>query len=101
MTDAKRQSAAPDRIFATVNGLSTRLPDGGRQLIGGWSQDPHRPRAVEYVRADLMAEVLSEVERLSGHLRNFVESYPNDTSSDIDASLWCADNLRKRLGGAS
>lgn len=99
MTDPKRQSAAPARIFATVNGLSTRLPDGGRQLIGGWSQDPHRPRVVEYVRADLMAEVLAEVERLSGHLRNKifgVEKY----DPDIDDALHAADALLKMHGGA-
>jgi hypothetical protein len=43
----------PPRIFATVNGASTRLPDGGRQLLGGWSEDKDRPGAVEYVRADI------------------------------------------------
>lgn len=99
MTDAKRQSAAPARIFATVNGLSTRLPDGGRQLIGGWSQDPHRPRVVEYVRADLMAEVLPLVKRLSGHLRceiSCVDKY----DPDIDDALRAADGFLKMHGGA-
>jgi hypothetical protein len=47
--------SAPERIWATVNGASTRLPDGGRQLIGGWSEDKDLPRAVEYIRADLSA----------------------------------------------
>jgi hypothetical protein len=47
--------SAPKRIWATVNGASTRLPDGGRQLIGGWSEDKDLPRAVEYIRADLSA----------------------------------------------
>jgi hypothetical protein len=47
--------SAPKRIWATVNGASTRLPDGGRQLIGGWSEDKDIPRAVEYIRADLSA----------------------------------------------
>lgn len=48
-------SNAPERIFATINGMSTRLPDGHRQLIGGWSQDADRRGAVEYVRADLQS----------------------------------------------
>ena len=46
-------SKHPVRIWATVNGASTRLPDGGRQLLGGWSEDKDRPHAVEYVRADI------------------------------------------------
>lgn len=44
---------APERIWATVNGMSTRLPDMARMMIGGWSEDKDRPHAVEYVRADL------------------------------------------------
>ncbi|GGA45872.1 hypothetical protein [Pelagibacterium lentulum] len=48
----------PERIFATVNGASTRLPDGGRQLIGGWCEDSARPRVQEYVRADIVETVL-------------------------------------------
>lgn len=47
---------APERIFATVNGQSTRLPDGARQWVGGWSQDNGRQGVTEYVRADLVAE---------------------------------------------
>lgn len=53
---------APERIWATVNGASTRLPDGGRQLLGGWSQDPERPRAMEYVRADIHAALARKAE---------------------------------------
>lgn len=44
---------APERIFATVNGQSTRLPDGARQWVGGWSQDNSRSGVTEYVRADI------------------------------------------------
>lgn len=47
-------SHAPERIYATVNGSSTRLPDGVRQLVGGWSQDAGRDLAVAYIRADLV-----------------------------------------------
>ena len=45
---------APSRIYATVNGASTRLLDGGRQMIGGWRERPDSPRTVEYIRADLV-----------------------------------------------
>lgn len=45
---------APKRIWATVNGASTRLPDGGRQLLGGWTEDRARPRSFEYVRIDVV-----------------------------------------------
>lgn len=48
----------PARIFATVNGASTRLPDGGRQLIGGWCEDSTRPRAKGYIRGDIADEML-------------------------------------------
>ena len=57
-------SDAPEKIWATVNGASTRLPDGGRQLLGGWSEDAGRPRAVGYVRADLHAALTEERDRL-------------------------------------
>ena len=56
-----RIERGPDRIWATVNGASTRVPDGGRQLLGGWSEDSERPRAIEYVRADLYAALVTEV----------------------------------------
>jgi len=58
-------SDAPEKIWATVNGASTRLPDGGRQLLGGWSEDAGRPRAVGYVRADLHAALTEERDRLA------------------------------------
>ena len=54
---------APTRIYATVNGASTRLPEGSRQLIGGWGERSDSPRAVEYIRADIVAGL---VEALKG-----------------------------------
>src|SRR5690606_40163584 len=81
-------------------GVSTRLPDGGRQLIGGWSQDPHRPRVVEYVRADLMAEVLAEVERLSGHLRREISGV-DKYDPDIDDAQIGRASRREREEDAS
>lgn len=44
----------PERIWATLNGMSTRLPDGKRQFIGGWSEDPERGRVTPYTRTDLV-----------------------------------------------
>ena len=58
----------PVRIFATVNGASTRLPDGSCQLIGGWCEDKTRPRVQEYVRADIADDLL-------GALRPFIPAY--------------------------
>ncbi|KAA3503249.1 hypothetical protein DXM27_10345 [Rhizobium rhizogenes] len=54
----------PDRIWATVNGMSTRLPDGARQLVGGWSQDADRIGAVEYVLASTLESLQRENEEL-------------------------------------
>lgn len=48
---------SPERIWATVNGMSTRLPDGGRQFIGGWCEDAGRDRVTEYVRIDVVQRI--------------------------------------------
>ena len=45
---------APDRIFATVNGSITRMPDHKTWLTGGWDEYASSPRAIEYVRADIV-----------------------------------------------
>lgn len=60
------ESKMPARIWATCNGMSTRLPDGKRQFIGGWSEDSDRPRAIEYVRADAVEELVKALEFYSG-----------------------------------
>lgn len=57
-------SKMPARIWATCNGMSTRLPDGRRQFIGGWSEDKDRPRAEQFIRADLV-EPLVEALRVA------------------------------------
>lgn len=59
------ERAAPARIWATVNGMSTRLPDGKRQFIGGWSEDPSRDRVTEYVRADIAEGLRASLEEIS------------------------------------
>lgn len=61
-------SDAPERIWASVNGMSTRLPDGGRQFIGGWSEDPARPRVTEYVRADIAEALESRCRELEAEV---------------------------------
>ena len=66
---------APERIWATVNGASTRLPDGVRQFIGGWSEDPTRPRAVEYVKASALDTARAEIERLTKALKPFADTF--------------------------
>lgn len=58
------ESKMPAMIWATCNGMSTRLPDGHRQFVGGWSEDKDRPRAEQFIRADLV-EPLVEALRAS------------------------------------
>lgn len=60
-------SKLPARVWATCNGMSTRLPDGHRQFVGGWSEDKDRPRAEQFIRADLvesLVEALRKAEEL-------------------------------------
>ena len=52
----------PARIWATVNGARTRLPNGKRFLIGGWAEERHPDRTKserQYVRADVAEETLA------------------------------------------
>lgn len=58
MNDRSTNTHHPQRIYATVNGASTRVPDGGRQFIGGWSETSDRPGAAEYVRADIFDSLM-------------------------------------------
>lgn len=73
----KKADNAPDRIWATINGMSTRYPDGSRQLIGGWQQDAGRSGAVEYVRAS----ALEELQRENEILKNLIDG---DNCADPD-----------------
>lgn len=73
----KKADNAPDRIWATVNGMSTRLPDGVRQLVGGWSQDADRAGSVEYVRAS----TLEALQRENAELKNLIDG---DNCADPD-----------------
>ena len=70
-------SKMPARIWATCNGMSTRLPDGHRQFIGGWSEDKDRPRAEAFIRADIvkrMAEALEMARMRIVYLGGFCHS---------------------------
>lgn len=62
--DEIKKTNHPDRIWATVNGMSTRLPDGARQLVGGWSQDAARAGSAEYVLASTLEILQRENEEL-------------------------------------
>lgn len=47
---------APERIWATVNGMRSKVPGGPTWKIGGWEdRGPQSARHVEYVRADTIA----------------------------------------------
>ncbi len=56
---------APARIFATVNGRKNIIYLGlGKSAhdvaVGGWCEVRDRPHAVEYIRADVVAEMVRE-----------------------------------------
>lgn len=51
----------PETIWATLNGMSTRLPDGKRQFVGGWSEDASRDRVTKFVRADIAERERAEL----------------------------------------
>lgn len=79
------ESGMPARIWATCNGMSTRLPDGHRQFIGGWSEDKDRPRAEQFIRADLVEPL---VEALRESQRIIERDFPNgQLAIDIRAAL--------------
>lgn len=81
-TEEIKKTNHPDRIWATVNGMSTRLPDGARQLVGGWSQDAARAGSAEYVLAATLESLLRENEML----RRFLFPYADRT--DISGISW-------------
>ena len=80
--DEIKKTNHPDRIWATVNGMSTRLPDGARQLVGGWSQDAARAGSAEYV----LASTLEILQRENDKLRQFLFPYADRT--DISGISW-------------
>jgi len=98
---------SPVRIWATVNGASTRLPDGARQLIGGWSEDSSRPRSTEYIRADVVASLTAERDRLREALARLVYEATHLSPMQDDGSHVCAissvalKNARAALSGTA
>lgn len=74
----------PDRIWATVNGMSTRLPDGARQLVGGWSQDADRTGTVEYVLASTIESLQRENEALKKDRDFWKEQFQVETRYRIE-----------------
>lgn len=67
------ESKMPAMIWATCNGMSTRLPDGHRQFVGGWSEDKDRPRAEQFIRADLVEPLVEALQS--------IRQYGSDTLS--------------------
>ena len=54
-------SEAPERIWATVNGLRTGMPGAHSWLIGGWeARAKQSDRETEYVHNDLFDAVKAE-----------------------------------------
>ena len=91
---------APQRIWATVNGISTRLPSQCKQFIGGWSQDPTRPGATEYVRADLPNPLSAENAQLREALQKLeqmIVQWATDEGFPPENSA-CLKVVRQALG---
>lgn len=79
------ESKMPAMIWATCNGMSTRLPDGHRQFVGGWSEDKDRPRAEQFIRADLVEPLVEALKEA----RDALNGAPNTIGlhSQIDTAL--------------
>lgn len=87
------ENKMPARIWATCNGMSTRLPDGHRQFIGGWSEDEDRPRAEQFIRADLV-EPLVEALR---ECRTSICGYAITDSAQYPEVLFRINNELQRI----
>ncbi|MDO5658324.1 MAG: hypothetical protein Q4G36_08380 [Paracoccus sp. (in: a-proteobacteria)] len=81
----------PARIWATVNGGGTSLPSGAPYVQGGWEDRPDKPRAVEYVRADLVEALMAKASAIAGHNLFLDREY---LSADLNSKL---DELRATL----
>jgi hypothetical protein len=57
-------SNAPERIYATVNGSMFSVPGTARYLVGGWDEQRRKENAVEYVRGDVVADLLAALKAL-------------------------------------
>lgn len=75
----------PERIWATLNGMSTRLPDGKRQLIGGWSEDPERDHVTEFVRADLAKGAMEACEAMASDYQTSAGHHPEHVLVRVDS----------------
>lgn len=84
----KKADNAPDRIWATVNGMSTRYPDGSRRLIGGWQQDAGRAESVEYVRATALEALQRENEEKTRDLNACQEQAVKDGNEISYLKSW-------------
>lgn len=91
----------PERIFAMVNGMSTRLPDGKRQFIGGWSEDSDRPRAIEYVRADAVEGLVEALEFICDGYANQDVNHVDYRVKSYQAALAALSRFRSVEGGAN
>ena len=89
----------PERIFAMVNGMSTRLPDGKRQFIWGWSEDSDRPRAIEYVRADAVEGLVEALEFICDGYANQDVNHVDYRVKSYQAALAALSRFRSVEGG--
>jgi len=75
---------APERIWATVNGLRTGMPGAHSWLIGGWeARAKQSERETEYVRKDLFDAVKAERDTLEARvevLTQALEFYADEST---------------------
>ena len=79
-------SEAPERIFAKVNGFTTRHPDGSRALIGGWCER-QEDRSIEYIRDDLVPAPSVSVKTAAKHLLTIWDRWMASEDADSDAAF--------------
>lgn len=99
MSDSKNipeDRAAPERIWANMNGACTDLLTSQRELLGGWNEH-QRDGQTEYIRADLAApsapaEVAGLVDRLRGIARCKLEAAIGNDAYDC-TRVWEAWNV--------
>ncbi|WP_132313658.1 hypothetical protein [Martelella mediterranea] len=91
---------APAAIYATVNGASTDVMTGERQLIGGWNEheDDFR-RKTRYVRADLAGDVQALHEKAGDETLRALMDVINERYRQIAVEGWTPEHDDQHCDG--
>ncbi|MCP8895302.1 hypothetical protein KYK29_10180 [Shinella daejeonensis] len=86
----------PERIHASLRGPTVRNPSNGRRMmVGGWSENPARPGATEYVRADLYADLYAELEAENERLTSDRDGWMKAAIEQQSKAKRCAEALSR------